>query len=299
MRLGPSITLIFAALLTLFIGGPLAADNFGIRSTAIDPNGFHIGGLSGLAVLDQGNRFIAISDRGHLLEGEFHREGQMLSSAEVTRMTLLGGTGGRALNPRINEEDAEGLAISSDGSISISFEFVHRISKYRDPGIALPYPALLKGLNLSDNAGLETLAIDDQDRLVTLPEGTKYQTDHPVLRLDKGRWSIIGHVHPSDSFAPVGADFGPDGFFYLLERRVNTFGFRSRIRRFDLGKTGGVFDGVTLWQSGTSLGNLEGLSIWTDGAGDIRATMVADDNFLKVLFGGFVEITLVKKSVSD
>lgn len=82
---------------------------------------------------------------------------------------------------------------------------------------------------------------------------------------------------------PVAADFGPDGRLYLLERDFRGIGgFASRLRRFDLTERG--FDGeTTLFQTPFSLhDNLEGLSIWRDAQGGLRATMISDDNFLFV-----------------
>ena len=102
------------------------------------------------------------------------------------------------------------------------------------------------------------------------------------------RWTTSAASSP---FRPTGADFGPDGALYLLEREVRTLGFRSRIRRIDL-SDGGTVEGTVVWAPPVTWGNLEGLSVWTDGEGQMRMTMVADDNFLSVLPGGLVEIVL-------
>jgi hypothetical protein len=69
-------------------------------------------------------------------------------------------------------------------------------------------------------------------------------------------------------FLPVGADFGPDGLFYLLERRfLGIFGLQSRVRRF-------AIDGDTIGAEETLLetrpwthDNLEGISVWRDADG--------------------------------
>ena len=80
----------------------------------------------------------------------------------------------------------------------------------------------------------------------------------------------------------MGADVGPDGRLYLLERNFRgLLGFRSRVRRFGLGP-----DGITSTEELLSTGtlqydNLEGISVWDDGLG-IRLTMISDDNFLPV-----------------
>lgn len=294
MHFRPAIALTLAAILSLGAVPPASASDPVAHRVPVDAAGHRVGGLSGLAVLDHGARFVAISDRGYLVEGVFDRDGSDPVAARVTQVTPLGGLRGRPLDRRRNEEDSEGLAIASDGSLIVTFEHVHRMVKYRDPAVALPYPAFLKGLELAENGGMEALAIDAQDRLIVIPEVSTTRTDHPLMRLENGKWEVIGRIHPSNGFLPVGADIGPDGMYYLLERKVATFGFRSRIRRFDLSQTGGVFDGETLWRSGTSLGNLEGLAIWTDAQGAMHATMVADDNFSSVLYGGMVTLRLAK-----
>ncbi|EAQ03272.1 hypothetical protein OB2597_14048 [Pseudooceanicola batsensis HTCC2597] len=296
MRLRSAVALTLLAACAFTPVAPVGAVEGPARKVPVVGEDKRIGGLSGLAVLDGGARFVAVSDRGALVEGTFLRDGSALREARVTRVTELRGTTGGRLDGNKVETDAEGLAITRDGALNISFEYVHRVAKYRDPSRALPYPALLRGLGMEDNGGLEALAVDSRDRLVAVPETGPRGTDLPVLRFEDGQWRKIGLLHPSDGFAPVGADFGPDGRLYLLERAVGAFGFRSRIRRLDFRETGGVFDTAVIWQSGTGLGNLEGLSIWSDSDGAVHATMVADDNFSALLYGGMVTLTLAKSA---
>ncbi|MBY6167153.1 esterase-like activity of phytase family protein [Pseudooceanicola nitratireducens] len=298
MRLRSAITLSLGAAAIALSAAWAAGLTGSERRFEIEGNGLRIGGLSGLAVLDYGARFLALSDEGFLIEGSFTRDANGLTGAKATRSIPLGGPGGRALDARGKEHDSEGLAISSDGALSVSFEHVHRVAKYREPGIALPYPALMRGLDLPENGGIEALAVDTQDRLYIVQEQSAHGGDVPLMRLEGGRWSVLGKIHPSDGFVPVGADFGPDGMYYLLERKVATLGFRSRIRRFDLSQPApevdGIFPAEVIWQSGLSLGNLEGLAIWTDPQGVVHATMVADNNFSAVLYGGMVSLVLAK-----
>ena len=94
-------------------------------------------------------------------------------------------------------------------------------------------------------------------------------------------------------FLPVGADFGPDGALYLLERDFTGFGFRSRVRRFDItGPARGGAGEILLQSRARQFDNLEGLSVWRDEAGRIRLTMVSDDNFLFVQRTELVEYVL-------
>ena len=92
---------------------------------------------------------------------------------------------------------------------------------------------------------------------------------------------------------PTGADFGPDGRFYILERGHYSLGFHSSgARCLTLTETG-FTDIQTILQTpwGTH-GNLEGLSVWRDQDGHIRLTMVSDDNFLPFLRSEIVEYIL-------
>jgi hypothetical protein len=88
----------------------------------------------------------------------------------------------------------------------------------------------------------------------------------------------------------VGADFVPDGGFYLLERQLaSVFGFSSRVRRFRI--TGDTLtDEETLFETEAGrFDNLEGLAVWRGPDGDIRLTMISDDNFNFFQITEFVE----------
>jgi hypothetical protein len=90
-------------------------------------------------------------------------------------------------------------------------------------------------------------------------------------------------------FLPVGADFGPDGRLYVLERRLLLpVGFANRLRVL----TPEAWDKpLILWESRLGqFDNLEGLSITTTADGLLRATMVSDDNFLSLQRTELVEV---------
>ncbi len=57
-------------------------------------------------------------------------------------------------------------------------------------------------------------------------------------------------------------------------------GFRSRVRSFDL--TGGD-ERLELKTGIGTHDNLEGIEVWRDGGGHLRATMISDDNQLPLL----------------
>jgi hypothetical protein len=94
-------------------------------------------------------------------------------------------------------------------------------------------------------------------------------------------------------FLPTGADFGPYGKLYILEREFHgLMGFASRLRRYEV-TNAGLGAAEVMFESPIGFhDNLESVAIWRDGAGHLRATLVADDNFLPFLSSGLVEYQL-------
>ncbi len=176
-----------------------------------------------------------------------------------------------------------------DGTLFISFEGgVARINRQGDVRAIpteLPRHADFEG-GLQLNSSFEALAIGPPDgALYTLPERSGTTTrPFPVYRYKNGHWSQPFVIPRRAPFLPVGgADIGPDGKFYLLERNLagGIFGFASRVRRFDITARGLINEEVLLQSgAGGKHDNLEGgLSVWRDEAGRIRLTMISDDNF--------------------
>lgn len=258
------------------------------------PNTAHkLGGFSGLELSGDGNSFTVISDRGTLLRGTFTRKAASISGISSTPVVALKDPKGRAL--RGSRSDAEGLAIRPDGQVFISFEGQHRVWTYnrQNQAARLPIPPEFEALQ--GNSGVEALAVNAQGHLFAIPERSGRLTrPFPVWRYKNNRWDQPFSVPRQGGFLPVGADFGPDGQLYLLEREFTGVGFRSRVRRFALG-TGKVLTGETLLETGLwRHDNLEGLSVWRDGSGHIRLTMVSDDNFRKFQRTEFVEYRVLK-----
>ncbi len=252
------------------------------------------GGFSGLWIAPDGSRMIALSDRGTLVSADIDRNGGRIVGIRNPKPVRLRASSGA---PLLNElTDGEGLAITPDGTIHVSYEQVHRVARYVTPGGAaqiLPRPAAFRAFD--DNRGLEALASDRQGRLYALPE------DHPtpdgripVFRWDGRAWTVPFTLPKRGDFLPVGADFGPDGRFYLLERDLGITGFRNRLRSWDL--TGDApADERTLIEASGVHDNLEGVSVWRDSNGRLRATMISDDNFLPLQRTEIVEYVLKEK----
>jgi len=248
------------------------------------------GGFSGLELSDDGATFTAISDRGSIASGRLLREGGAITGVADLRFERLRDTKGAPV--LVKAEDAEGLAIAPDGTLFVSFEGQHRLWSYAGFGAAaqaLPVHPDFAALQL--NSGLEALAIDSDGSLYTLPERSgAMSTPFPLYRYDGAGWSIPYILPRRGTHLPVAADFGPDGKFYLLERDFSgLLGFSSRVRRFTLGAEGAQDEETVLTTPNLRHGNLEGLSVWRDAAGDIRLTMVVDDNFSMFQLTEFVE----------
>ena len=186
--------------------------------------------------------------------------------------------------------DSEGLAIGADGRRWISFEGKARVRSETGPDgpEVLPRPEAFPHMQF--NSALEALAVDEAGALYTIPERSgRIDKPFPVYRWKDGQWTIPFSLPRRDNFLVTGADFGPDGRLYLLERDFAGIGFRSRVRRFAPDGTGEE----VLLETGVGVhDNLEGISVWRDDLGRIRLTMVSDDNFRFFQRTEFVEYAL-------
>ncbi|WP_171124091.1 MULTISPECIES: esterase-like activity of phytase family protein [unclassified Ruegeria] len=256
-----------------------------------DPAGW-FGGFSALHVSADGQNLTVLSDRATLVRARILREGDAITGVEVTgKWPVLSSTG----QPLIGSSgDSEGLAVAPDGSFFVSFERVHRVAHYSAPGSkarVLPRPKAFD--QLPNNGSFEALAIDGKQRLYTLTEkGRTENGDIPVYRWNGQVWSTPFVLPQRGRFLPVAADFGPDGRLYVLERSVSLTGFRSRLRRWRLQDDTPTGEEVLFTTGMGGHDNLEGVSIWRDDRGRLRATMVSDDNFLALQRTELVEYLL-------
>nr|WP_232962565.1 esterase-like activity of phytase family protein [Paracoccus tegillarcae] len=258
------------------------------------PQDANFGGFSGIEISDDGTEFHVLSDRAHLYWGSINRDPSgRIRGLNVAGRAHLKDSKGNPLPPgRLG--DSEGLAIGADGRIWVSFEGLDRLAAYDDPdqpAQRIPQPPVLKELSL--NAGMEALAIEPDDTLLTLPERSGgARKPFPMLRYRDGKWDQPFSLPRNSDWLPVGADIGPDGRLYLLERDFHgIMGFSSRVRRFDLGPDGLSEGEELLTTRPLQYDNLEGISVWDDGLG-LRLTMISDDNFLFVQRTELVEYRL-------
>ncbi|WP_172297766.1 esterase-like activity of phytase family protein [Pseudoruegeria sp. HB172150] len=291
MRFRPVVAVIllgFAALGPGHAGSGNVAEHVGDYTWPKKGRGF--GGFSGLELSDDGRHFMAIGDRGTIVQGILQRQDGRITGVEAGKIKRLKNSKNERITPFMS--DSEGLAVAPDGRIFISFEGFHRVWTYRDPQAQAEWLTRHPDFQfMQDNSSLEALAIDADGALYTLPERSgKMERPFPVYRFADGAWTQPFSIPRRGEFLPVGADFGPDGRFYLLERDfTGIFGFRSRVRSFEIGATG-VTDEITLLETyaGTH-DNLEGIAAWRDDDGYIRLTMISDDNYRPFQVTEFVE----------
>jgi hypothetical protein len=236
-------------------------------------------GFSAIEVSEKGERFTVMGDGGQIVRGLIHRENDRIDGLRQWLFTTLQNSAGAGMERE--DRDSEGLAIANDGLAYVSFEGGHRVWSYKDlEGPARPLPLHPDFLNFPSNSGLEALAVDAEGTVYAVPERSGDLTEpFVVYRYKDGSWDSPFSIARQGEFLPVGADFGPDGMFYLLERSfLGIFGLQSRVRRFTI-------EGDTIGQEETLFetlprthDNLEGISVWRGPDGLIRLTMISDDN---------------------
>lgn len=292
MHLGPAGGLIAALVLTGASASATCQRAAPLGSFTWDLSRDGFGGFSGIELSADGRQMIAITDRARIVQADLQRQAGRITGVTPRKWTRLRGQNGAVLIGQI--VDSEGLAVAPDASLFISFERVHRVSHYPAPTMASRGLHRAAGFrDMPYNGGFEALAIDAGGRLFALPEdGLDAQGHIPLFRWQDGAWSQPFDLPGDNRFSPVGADFGPDGRFYVLERGFNLFGFRSRVRSWRLSETAARDERCELETATGTHDNLEGLAAWRDARGRLRLTMIADDNFFFLQRTELVEYVL-------
>lgn len=251
------------------------------------------GGFSGVEIAEDGTSFVAISDRSWLVRGKLQRDDGQISGASISKRQALHSTPGQRF--RGNDGDSEGLAMDSQRQIYVSFERNDRVLKVDRTARGRSLPVSSAFSAMKTNGAFEALAIAPDGHLYALPERAIGNPNQVlVFQFNGQKWTQPFSIPRHGKFQPVGADVGPDGRFYLLERYFNGFGFRSRVRRFDVAPEGFVNETELLRTFFGMHDNLEGLSVWRDPEGHIRLTMISDDNYRFVQRTEIVEYIVPK-----
>lgn len=253
------------------------------------------GGISAIDLAPDGLGFVAVSDSAAFFFGRFSRGARgEVTGAEVKPAVLPRSHHGTPLQDWM--DDAEGVAIAPDGGLYVSYESHDRIARYGPGGrkwIEEYWPPVFRTFAI--NKGIEALAIDADGRLFAIPEAPPGGGETPAYRVRGQTAEVAFTLRRDRNWSPTGADFGPDGKLYLLERDFwPLLGFSSRVRRITLAGDRVRADEV-IWQSDPDHhDNLEGLAAWRDRAGAIRLSLVSDDNFLPVQTTEIVDLLVPK-----
>ena len=231
-----------ALILALLVAAaPAAAQDAALEAEVTwrdDADGF--GSFSGLLVSPRGDRILTVSDKGHIAEARLRRDaGGRLTGVALTRIApILDPQGAPVTRFAV---DGEGLARAPTGGVFVSFEATHRVDAYADPfGPAEPLPMAPAFRELQNNSGLEAIFTDATGRLHALPERSgALERPFPVWRLAEEGWTEAFTIPRRPPHLPVGADVGPDGRLYLLERHfAGLRGFQTRGAQLPAGSGG-------------------------------------------------------------
>lgn len=253
----------------------------GAQAQAPEPQIYHwadpapeLGGLSGLVVEDGGTHLVAVTDRGTLVEADITRTNGQITAITSRGFFALNGPG----KPPLTEfqRDAEALSPALQGGYYIGFESLTRLRHYPAPGGA---PKVLHRWDyfkdLFGNQGFEAVATLAGGQVLVIVEGKGRGHSTPAYLYADGQWSGPVAFPISGGFAVTGADLGPDGALYLVERKFSVLsGFATRIRRL-FRQDDQLFEEVLFTGK---LGNAEGISAWQEGE-RVVMTLVTDNGF--------------------
>ena len=259
-----------------------------LSSFALEANDKRFGGISGVALGADGNRLVAVTDRGYGLSARLiHDTTGRLTGMERWVITPLKTPDGKQVKRRLI--DAEAVEQERDGAWLVAFENRHRVWRYPpspEAFAALPEPVRMPPAlsQAPRNGGLEAMTRLPDGRLLALTE--KFQNADGSLKgwlISEGRAAGVSYL-ASDGFSPTDLAALSQGGVLVLERRFRpTSGVAIRLRYIP-GKQlrpGARLRGRELVSLNMSLAidNFEGLAVRESPQGEILLYMISDDNF--------------------
>ena len=247
----------------------------------IDRNEKDYGGFSGLIIRNAGTEALIVTDKSFFFVLELRRDdNDILTGYSVIKKGRILSSKGEHLNGR--NTDSESIAMDANNNYYISFESNHRIMMHKEvegKGIFVPKHPMFR--KLSVNKGIEALAIDNENRLIAIPEKPPLGiSDVPIFRLQNNKWEIIKYVKIEDNFLVTDAEILPMGLLLILERKFSwTQGFKTRFRLISLDKFDNTEPIIVFTSTANQFDNLEGMTFWKDKKGEMRILTVSDDNF--------------------
>lgn len=264
------------------------------------------GGWSGLEIDADGRKFVAVSDAGTWLAGQFDYEGATLTGISAATIGPLLGLGGVAL-PKERDRDAESIVLVdgtlAKGTVLVAYEQNHRIARLpvTDKGLGAPtanLPLPPDARRQPRNKALESVCVmrggASKGAIVALAERfpSRNETQHTgwMLPVGSAAWSTLA-IRNIGGYDLTDCKGLPDGSMLVLERRFRWSswyeGVKVRLRRFDAQelRSGALMEGDVLLDADMDfeIDNLEGLSVHRSLAGDTVLTMISDNNFSNLL----------------
>jgi hypothetical protein len=250
------------------------------------------GGLSGLVMDPDGERFIAISDKSFWVTGRIRYRDNVpdgISDAEIAPMI---GPDGQTLASR-RWFDTESLTRDGD-TLYVGIERTHQVVRFdygkdglRARGQPIPLPPEVS--KLPSNKGLECLAavprgMPHAGTLIGISERGLDAEGNIKAFLFGGATPGFFSVKRSEDFDVTDCAITPDADLIILERRFSwARGVAMRMRRVPLAKIArdAVIDGPVMIYAdmGYQIDNMEGIGVHRDAKGQIVLTLVSDDNF--------------------
>ncbi len=255
-----------------------------------------LGGISGVRVVQNGARFLAISDKGSWFSGDFVRDenGTLNAIANASVAPMRDGNG-KIFSSKKNG-DAEGLEVIGNFAL-VSFERNSRILRYRIDLQELnakgkSFRKKIRKVKLPNNNGLEAITIlqpvssgdPDDARIAVLSEHSlNKQGNIRGFVSTKKKWKEFS-VKKIGKYKITDATLLEDESILVLERRFSiTSGASIRIRKIPVAliKPGALVDGEIIFEADNryQIDNLEGISDWKNDKGQTIITLVSDDNF--------------------
>lgn len=257
----------------------------GLEISSSDPR---FGGLSGLTLAPDGNRLIAVSDRGYWFTARLREDGRGRPTGLTdTQYAPILDKKGRPV--RRSWSDSEAVEIGPGGALLVSFEGRHRIWRYSSAGDLFSARASTvrtpKALSKAPaNSGVEAFAPLPGGGLLVLTENYRDAKDdrHGWLMQD-GKAAPLS-LAKTGKFKPTDLALLPDGDLLLLERRFDLIGGLairvSRIAAADL-KPGArlVAKEIARLKPPKTIDNFEGMAVRPGPDGGVAVYLLSDDNF--------------------
>lgn len=254
------------------------------------------GGLSGLEISRDGNRWVMVSDRGYLLQGGFERNGEDSAISGINEVSIreLYDHDGKAMNTLSRDAESVTWLLEHKADVEdvvVGFERDDRVSLYSvdsrfHGGYATPKHTIKPPIfsSLPFNKGIESMTLLLGGRLLVVGEGT-----------DSGAWILAGwksdsvrimplHYVYHGEFLPSDMATLPNGDVLVLERRAAIMsGFSIRIVHIPARAMlpNAVIEGreIARMEAPFPIDNMEGISAYRAADGKTHVVLLSDDNY--------------------